>query len=97
MAAIHSITFMRKNQEIKMCSEHSGGRGRQISEYEASLVCKVSSRASRATQRNPVSKQNKTKQKNKTKQNKTNKQKMCSQALFTVILLVWLNSHHIFS
>jgi hypothetical protein len=46
-----------------------GGRGRQISEFEASLVYKVSSRAARAIQRNPVSKkQNKTKQ-NKTKEN----------------------------
>jgi hypothetical protein len=33
-----------------------GGRGRQISELEASLVYKVSSRTARATQRNPVSK-----------------------------------------
>jgi hypothetical protein len=32
-----------------------GGRGRQISEFEASLVYKVSSRTARATQRNPVS------------------------------------------
>jgi hypothetical protein len=40
-----------------------GSRGRQISEFEASLVYKVSSRTARATQRNPVSK-------NKTKQNK---------------------------
>jgi hypothetical protein len=49
-----------------------GGRGRRVSEFEASLVYKVSSRTARATQRNPVSKtkQNKTKQ-NKTKQNKT--------------------------
>jgi hypothetical protein len=46
-----------------------GGRGRRISEFEASLVYRVSSRTARATQRNPVSK-NKTKQ-NKTKQNKT--------------------------
>jgi hypothetical protein len=38
-----------------------GGRGRQISEFEASLVYKVSSRTAKATQRNPVSK--KTKQK----------------------------------
>jgi hypothetical protein len=52
-----------------------GGRGRQISEFEASLVYRVSSRTARVTQRNPVSK----KQKNKTKQNKkpkkTNKTK----------------------
>jgi hypothetical protein len=33
-----------------------GGRGRQISEFKASLVYRVSSRAARATQRNPVSK-----------------------------------------
>jgi hypothetical protein len=31
-----------------------GGRGRRISEFEASLVYKVSSRTARATQRNPV-------------------------------------------
>jgi hypothetical protein len=41
-----------------------GGRGRWISEFEASLVYKVSSRTARATQRNPVSK-NKNKDKNK--------------------------------
>jgi hypothetical protein len=45
-----------------------GGRGRRTSEFEASLVYKVSSRTARATQRNPVSKN-----KNKNKQ-KTNKQ-----------------------
>jgi hypothetical protein len=33
-----------------------GGRGRRISEFEASLVYKVSSRTARAVQRNPVSK-----------------------------------------
>jgi hypothetical protein len=30
-----------------------GGRGRQISEFEASLVYRVSFRTARATQRNP--------------------------------------------
>jgi hypothetical protein len=39
-----------------------GGRGRQISEFEASLVYRVSSRTVRVIQKNPVSK-NKTKQK----------------------------------
>jgi hypothetical protein len=39
-----------------------GGRGRQISEFKASLVYRVSSRTARATQRNPVSKKTKTKQ-----------------------------------
>jgi uncharacterized protein (DUF2252 family) len=38
-----------------------GGRGRRISEFEASLVYKVSSRTARATQRNPVSKKAKKK------------------------------------
>jgi hypothetical protein len=37
------------------------GRGRQISEFEASLVYKVSSRTARAIQRNPVSKNQKKK------------------------------------
>jgi hypothetical protein len=46
-----------------------GGRDRWISEFEASLVYKVSSRTARATQRNPVSK-NKTTTTNK----QTNKQ-----------------------
>jgi hypothetical protein len=36
-----------------------GGRGRQISKFEASLVYKVSSRTARAIQRNPVSKKTK--------------------------------------
>jgi hypothetical protein len=33
--------------------------GRQISEFQDSLVCKVSSRTARAIQRNPVLKENK--------------------------------------
>jgi hypothetical protein len=41
-----------------------GGRDRRISEFEDSLVYKVSSRTARAIQRNPVLK-------NKIKQNKT--------------------------
>jgi hypothetical protein len=45
-----------------------GGRGRQISEFEASLLYRVSSRTARATQRNPASKkQNKTKINKETK------------------------------
>jgi hypothetical protein len=35
-----------------------GGRGRWISEFEASLVYRVSSRTARAIERNPVSKNN---------------------------------------
>jgi hypothetical protein len=44
-----------------------GGRDRRISEFEASLVYRVSSRAARATQRNLVSKKQ-----TEPKQNKTN-------------------------
>jgi hypothetical protein len=47
-----------------------GGRGRRISEFEASLVYRVSSRTARAAQRNPVLK----KQKTKSKKQKTKKQ-----------------------
>jgi hypothetical protein len=39
--------------------QHLGGRDRQISEFKTSLVCKLSPRVARATQRNPVSKTNK--------------------------------------
>jgi hypothetical protein len=45
-------------------SQHSGGRGRRISEFEASLVYKVSARTPRAIQRNPVSKKKKKKNNN---------------------------------
>jgi hypothetical protein len=38
-----------------------GGRGRWISEFEATLVYSVSSRTTKATQRNPVSKKTKKK------------------------------------
>jgi hypothetical protein len=48
-----------------------GGSGRKISEFEASLVYKVSSRTARAIKRNIVSKTKKTKNK-KQKQSKTN-------------------------
>jgi hypothetical protein len=47
-----------------------GGRGRRISEFEASLVYKVSSRTARASQRNPVSKKKKKKEKEKKKKKK---------------------------
>jgi hypothetical protein len=42
-------------------------RGRWISEFEASLVYRVSSRTARATQRNPVSKKRKKKRKKERK------------------------------
>jgi hypothetical protein len=56
-----------------------GGRGRRISEFEASLVYKVSSRTARAIQRNPVSKNQIKKKKTKNKKQKTNKQKKTKQ------------------
>jgi hypothetical protein len=42
-------------------SQHLGGRGRQISGFEASLVYRVSSRTARTIQRNPISKNQKEK------------------------------------
>jgi hypothetical protein len=51
-------------------SQHSGGRGRQISEFEASLVYRVSSRTAKAIYRETLSRKT-----NKQKQNKTKKRK----------------------
>jgi hypothetical protein len=48
-------------------SQHLEGRGRWISEFEASLVYRVSSRIARATQEKKLS------QKNKNKNKQTNK------------------------
>jgi hypothetical protein len=44
-----------------------GGRGRQISEFEAGLVYKMSSRSVEATQKNPVSKKENLKRQKKCK------------------------------
>jgi hypothetical protein len=52
-----------------------GGRGRQISEFKASLVYRVSSRTARATQRNSVS----TKQKTTNNNNKQQQQQQQKQ------------------
>jgi hypothetical protein len=61
-----------------------GGRGRQISEFEASLVYRVISRIARAKQRNPVSKKPKqTNKQQKTKQNKTKKNLKIEAGIFT--------------
>jgi hypothetical protein len=51
------------------------GRGRWTSEFEASLVYKVSSRTARAIQRNPVSKTNK-----QTKKPQNKKAIICSHS-----------------
>jgi hypothetical protein len=51
------------------------GRGRQNSEFEASLVYRVSSWTDRATQRNPVSKNQKREKKRKEKKRKKKRKK----------------------
>jgi hypothetical protein len=51
-----------------------GGRGRQISEFEANLVYRVSSRTARATQRNPVSKKKRERERGEKKKRERNKQ-----------------------
>ena len=53
------------------------GRGRQISDFETSLVYRVSSRTARATERNPVSK----KKEEKKKKKKKKKRKACSNGV----------------
>jgi hypothetical protein len=52
-----------------------GDRDRQFSEFEASLVYKVSSRTARDIQRNPVSKNKKKRKKRKEKKRKEKKRK----------------------
>jgi hypothetical protein len=55
------------------------GRDRRISEFEASLINRVSSRTARATQRNPVSKNQKRKERKRkeTEKKKKNKNLPC--------------------
>jgi hypothetical protein len=73
-----------------------GGRGRRISEFEASLVYRVSSRTVRATQRSPVSKNQKKKKKKekkrkekKRKEKKRKEKKRESDSIWMVV------SHHV--
>jgi hypothetical protein len=80
-----------------------GGRGRGISEFQDSLVYRVSSRTARTTQRNPILKQNKTKT-GKTKQynNNNNKKKPTKSSnqfnTSNKILLLWfLRERMVFS
>jgi hypothetical protein len=51
----------------------NSSRGRWISEFQASLVYRVSSRTARATQRNPASKNQKAKKKKKKKRKRKEK------------------------
>jgi hypothetical protein len=59
--------FMARHGGARLYSQHLGGRGRRISEFEASQGYRVSSRTARATQRNPVLKNQKKKKKKKKK------------------------------
>jgi hypothetical protein len=76
-----------------------GGRGRQISEFEASLDYRVSSRTARAIQRNPVSKKQKEKanKNKKTKNKQTNKKnpktKKKEYSLLLQRIKVWFPAH----
>jgi hypothetical protein len=63
-----------------------GGRGRQFSEFKASLVYRVSSRTARATQRNPVSK-NKQTNKQTNKKNKTKTKNMSFEKVYNLVPL----------
>ena len=69
---------LRKSQAVvaHACNPSTlGGKGRRISEFEASLVYRVSSRKARATQRYPVYKQT----------NKTKQKKSCAQVKLSTI------------
>ena len=60
---------------VQACNPRSlGGKDRNISEFEASLIYRVSSRSARDIQKNPVLKTNKqtNKQKNKSKKPEKN-------------------------
>jgi hypothetical protein len=59
-----------------------GRKGRQISEFKASLVYRVSSRTARATERNPVSNKQNDKQTNK--QKKTKKERKEKEKLYSI-------------
>jgi hypothetical protein len=61
-----------------------GGRGRRISEFEASLVYRVSSRTARATQRNLDSKQKQKQQQQQKKQKQKTKKKPTRFILLTI-------------
>ena len=54
---------------------HLRGRGRRLSEFEASLVYRVSSKTARAVWRNPVSKKKPKTNKQQQKQNKKEKKR----------------------
>ena len=63
-----------------------GSRDRQISEFEASLVHKMSPRTARAIQRNPASKKQKTKNKKQKTTKKGNFRKHAKENTITNIV-----------
>jgi hypothetical protein len=71
MQSEHSSTYQKmcfsieKGVQLGVVAHAFNLRGRWISEFEASLVYRVSSRTARATQRNPVSEKKKKKRKKK--------------------------------
>ena len=71
-------------------SQHLGGRGRWISEFEASLVYKVSFRTTRATEKPCLEKP---KKQNKTKQNKKPKTKNQKNQNFTWFIKSAFNNY----
>ena len=62
---------LNKHSVLAFNPSTPGGRGRRISEFEASLVYRVSSRTARTIQRNPVSKKKKKKTGKKTPETTT--------------------------
>ena len=63
-----------------------GGRGRQTSEFKASMVYRVSSRTTRRKQRNHVA---------KTKQNKNQSNKETKNLLVYLALIYNINTHSV--
>jgi hypothetical protein len=79
-----------------LSSQHLGGRGRWISEFEASLVYRLRSRTARATQRNPVSK-NKQKTKTKTKNRKKENLKHTKKEIRDIYLCCSFSNYQLIS
>jgi hypothetical protein len=69
-----------------------GGRGRWISEFEASLVYKVSSRTARTIQRNPALKNKQKEKRKKEKKKKKKKEKSRTASSETQGNLLMCNS-----
>jgi hypothetical protein len=71
------------------------GTGRQISEFKATLVYRVSSRTARAIQRNSVSKKPKPKKKNQKTKNKKQKKRRRRRSKRFRLLFSWTSLYSI--